>query len=321
MRAFRNQPVESLLTEWNLRFELIEAVPLDTIVQVDEVQARAVAHRAVPEDVEAYYEHMKNGAQFPPIVLREPKIMLDGNTRKAAAEKLGMQAFPAYIVRDIPNTEMARALSGAINQLGGRRLTGAEAQEIAVDMLYGEMKLPVNVVARYVGRSGAQITKWRKDAEVLNRAQRLGILDEVESISANQRQKLEGVQFDEPFRRIIDALAVSKPPASELTALVKDVGKVTSEQEAIDLVDTATTQWRPTGPGGDGRVIRNEKARRARMLIPQLLNLRPSDLFDESKADDDRKMWERLGEQVAAVLRAFEVHTAQSVMDWPRSTS
>src|SRR5262245_35464760 len=206
MRPIADPKVEALLRDWNLRFELLEAVEIESIVQVSEQQARAVAHRALPENVEAYYEHMKAGAQFPPIVLREPRIMLDGNTRIAAATKLGLQYFPAYIVHDIVTTEMARALSGSINQLGGQRLEADEAQEIAVEMLYGELRLSVEAVARYVGRSSSQITKWRKQAEVSKHAERLGIEDKVRSISTNSRGKLAAVQLDEPFRRLVDVV-------------------------------------------------------------------------------------------------------------------
>jgi ParB-like chromosome segregation protein Spo0J len=309
IRPTADPKVEGILHEWNLRFDLVEAVEIASIVQVPEQQARAVAHRALPENVDRYYEHMKNGAQFPPIVLREPRIMLDGNTRVAAATKLGMQYFPAYVVQDISTAEMARALSAAINQLNGVALTNIEAQEIALEMLYGELKFPVGTVARYVGRSGAQITRWRKQADVMKHAERLGITEQAQAISANQREKLAGVQFDEPFRRLVDVVASSKPPNTELTALVKDIEKATSEQDAISAVEAAAAQWRPTGP--TGRVVRNEKARRARMLIPQLLNLRAAELFDPEKAGDDRVMWEHLRDQVEDVLRAFVSHGAQ----------
>lgn len=310
IRPSTDSKVESLLRDWNLRFDLAEAVEIDTIVQVSEQQARAVAHRALPENVEQYYEQMKNGAQFPPIVLREPRIMLDGNTRIAAAKKLGLQFFPAYIVHDITTADMARALSAAINQTGGVRLTNTEAQDVALEMLYGDLKFPVQTVARYVGRSPAQINRWRKQTEVLKHAERLGITEQAKAISANQREKLAGVQFDEPFRRLVDVVAGSKPPNSELTTLIKEIEKATSEADAINLVESASVDWRPTGPAG--RVVRNEKARRARMLIPQLLHMRATDVFDPEKADEDRMMWENLRNQVEDVLRAFVTHGVQS---------
>jgi transposase-like protein len=310
MRAIADTKVETLLKEWNLRFDLIEAVPLDSIIHVPEQQARSVAHRALPENVESFYQHMKNGAQFPPMVLREPRILLDGNTREAAALKLGMQVFPCYVVHDIANDSMARALSGAINQLGGQRLSGDEAQELAVEMLYGELKLPVGEVARYVGRSATQITKWRRQTEVLNHAERLGIADQLKAISVNQRGKLADVQLDEPFRRLVEVIAGAKPPSGELTKVVREVESASSEADAIATIDAAAADWRPTGPSG--RVVRNEKARRARMVVPQLLNLRAAELFEPDKADEDLRMWERLREQVEEVLRAFALRASQT---------
>lgn len=310
IRPIEDPKVESILRDFNLRYDLLEAVEIATIATDDAQQARIVAHRAIPANVEQYYEQMKNGAQFPPIVLREPRILLDGNTRIQAATKLGLQYFPAYVVHDITTTDMARTLSGTINQMGGQRLSVEEAQDLAVDMMYGDLRLPVGAVARYVGRSASQITRWRKQAEVTKHAERLGVADALALISATQREKLADVQLDEPFRRLVELVAGSKPPNAELTAVVRDVEKATSEQDALTVVDAAAMRWRPTGPAG--RVIRNQKAQRARMVAGQLLKLRPADVFDPERAVDDRIMWERIRDHADDVLRAFITHGVQS---------
>lgn len=306
IRPSADPKVESILQEFNLRYELLEAVELSTIADEPAQQARAIVHRAIPENVEKYYEQMKAGAQFPPIVLREPRILLDGNTRRAAASKLGMQYFPAYVVHDITTGDMARALSGAINQTNGQPLTVEEAQEIAVEMMYGELRFSVQSVARYVGRSATQINRWRKQSDVKRHAERLGLDEQIGMISATQREKLADVQHDEPFRRLVEVVAGSKPPNAELTAVVKDVAAATSEASEIEVVDAAAQMWRPTGPAA--RVVRNRKAQQARMAAGQLLKMRPADVFDPERAVDDRIMWERLRDQADDVLRSFIAH-------------
>jgi hypothetical protein len=297
--------VESLFREWNLRFTLLR-VPLADIVNTTEQQARIVAHRAIPENVERYTEHMREGAPFPPIVLRSPRLLLDGNTRLAAATKLRLDEFPAYVVEDIASTDVARNLSGALNQLNGQPLTVEEAQAVAISMMTGDLSMTVNQVARYVGRSSTQVSRWRKSDEATRHASRLGIADAMGRVSHNQRERLADVQLDEPFRRLTELVADSKPGGTELNKLVRDVAKAASEAQAIELIDFAAADWHPTGP--DGRVVRNKKAQQARMNIGALLKLQPVDLYDPAKAVDDRIKWEALRDHIDLVLLQLAIH-------------
>jgi hypothetical protein len=313
IKPVRNPSVEALFRDWNLRFELLEAVPLDSIVQVPEQQARAVANRATRERVEEYMEGMKAGSPYPPLVLRgTERIMLDGNTRCEAAQGLDITHFPVYIVHDIATNGLALALSTAINQLNGDRLTEADAMHSALELLDGDLELPITKVAALVNRSPAQIRNWEAIHAATQHAERLGISEQFRSVHHGTRRKLAKVTLDEPFRRLVDLLSVVKNiPAKELTALIEEIGKASSEQDAAQLVTDAAQQWRPVGPGG--QVVRNRKAQHARMIVPQLLNVSPDDLFDAAKVGEDRAMYERLRQQVEAILAVYDRFGTESV--------
>jgi hypothetical protein len=304
-RPFHDPKVEHILTTWNLRFELVEAIEIASIARVDDQQARSVAHRATPELVAEYHEQMKAGAPFPPIVLRNPRLLLDGNTRLAAAEKLGLAYAPAYIVSDIATNEMARSVSGAINETNGVRLSEAEAYERAVEMMFGELKFPPEAVAFAVGRSAAQVRRYRRQALTAQRAERLGITEDLRAVQpASHREKIADIDWDEPFRRVVGAISGVKVPAGELAALLRDMDNAASEAAQIEMIETAAAQWRPTGP--THRIARNKKAQHMRMLIPQLLKVAPAELIDSDKIAEDRALWDRLRAQVDAVLTEFD---------------
>jgi hypothetical protein len=296
-----NPVVEALLRDWNLRFELLEAVPIESIVQVSEQQARAVANRATRERIEEYAEQMKAGAPFPPFVLREPRIQLDGNTRREAALLLDIQYFPAYIVSDITSNDLALALSTALNQLNGDRLTDGDAMHSAMRLLDGDLELPITKVAGLVGRSPTQIRHWQALQTATEHADRLGISEQFRSVRHDTRKKLAKVTLDEPFRRLVEVLStVKNVPARELNELIEEIGKASSEQVAARLVTDAAEVWRPVGP--DAQVARNRTAQHARMIIPQLLNMGPADVVDPARIEEDRELWEQLRVQVEAVL-------------------
>ena len=49
-------------------------------------------------------------------------------------------------------------------------------------------------------------------------------------------------------------------------------------------------------------------ARRARMVVPQLLNLKPLALLEPARLEDDRKLWAQLRAHCDEVLRVFAEH-------------
>ena len=90
----RDVRTESLLTTWKIPFRLDPEFALAKVKVSDIAQVREDAHRAPRRNVDEYAAQMSAGAKFPPIVLTEGGLLIvDGNTRLAAAQKNGHMSF------------------------------------------------------------------------------------------------------------------------------------------------------------------------------------------------------------------------------------
>lgn len=303
----RNMQVEAVLNGWNLQYELVE-FPLEQIRTDPTQQVRETTHIANPEVVEEYLTQHRNGAQFPAIVLRAPGIMLDGNTRTAMARKAGLTAFPAYVVQ-IPSGDLAQALGAQLNQMGGVRLTSSEAYEAAINMMTN-LKFTDAQVGAAVGRSGQQVRQWRQTLEAAAHAQRVGI--DIGKVPTSQHKVLARIVQDAPFKHAVDLAATRKVPYSELERIVKEVESATSEAEAIAVVDRARIDLRPTGPGGNAVAV-NAKAKRMRMVLPQVLNIAPLDVYEPARAAQDRLTWMQVRAVCDAMIGMYDQMAADAL--------
>ena len=120
--------------------------------------------------VERYTLMMRNGAKFPPIVVAtNDKSVIDGNTRIAAARRLGYETIAAYVVKPA-YASTARRIGAALNQLSGATLTDEELQAVARDFL--EDQVPDGEIARRLGRTPEWARKFRRREEFTARAGR-----------------------------------------------------------------------------------------------------------------------------------------------------
>jgi ParB-like chromosome segregation protein Spo0J len=304
----RDARIEALWLSWNIPYELKE-FELAEIRTLDGAQVRDLGHIAPSEGVEEYATQMKAGAAFPPIVVMKPNILIDGNTRLAAAHHLKLETFPAYVI-DVPTIDFAKAVAGALNQLNGRRLTSSEAHGVAMTMLR-ELKFTDEQVAANVGRSAQMVRTWRLQAETENRGKRLGLGEPLEQVSQNQRVRLASISHDAPFGELLKLVSEVKVPNAELNRVVKEVKKAPSDADALEVVAKARREWKQIGPEPRSAQV-NKTARRARMVIPQLLNMNPVDVFDPERVEEDRAMWDKLRQLTEAVAKVFEARqTAQ----------
>lgn len=296
---------EALFRAWNVHYRL-ELVSIDDITVDGGQQVRDLANIADQEQVKQYATQERNGAKFPPIVLRNPHLLIDGNTRLEAARKNGRTEIAAYVL-ELHSAAMARSIAGALNQMGGRRLTEDEAK-LAAQTMMTDLGFTTEQVARHVGYSTTQVGAWRRQGEAKAHAAKLDLMDEIEKIAGTIQGYLSRITQDQPFRDLVTFLADTKVTAAEVSAVVKEVEAAGSEDDAITIVDDARRRWRPAGP--NNTVIANKPAGRARMTIPQLLHLNPSDVVDLSDRDRairDREAWQQLREHAGRVLQAFDV--------------
>jgi hypothetical protein len=309
----RSTAAEALFISWNIPFQLVELAITDVHV-IKDAQVRNVENVAPTESVESYANQIRAGAEFPPIVVREGGILVDGYTRTQGHRRAGRTAIWAYVIK-VPSNDMAKAVAGALNQMGGQRLSAAEAQQNALVMLE-ELGFTDDQVAMYLGRTGQQVRNWRRQAETTARADRLGLVKEINRVSANMRDQIASVTHDEPFAATVRLVSDIKPNKTELTALIKGIKEATSDAAALELINHTRADWTPQGPEPRSVQI-NTKARQARRVIPQLLHMPPVEVFDPDKADADLEMWEKLAAHVTQVVGILRLRREELVTTTP----
>ena len=262
---------EAKLIEWNITYEYVAEYPIADVKVVDSTQIRSAEHRVSQDQADEYAAQMKNGAIFPPIVLTDSDILLDGNTRLEASRKNRRTTVPAFKCK-FPNMLLARAFAGALNQQGGRRLTKEEANQAATDLM--RFHYSDEAIARELGYSRTQINNWRKEEECAERAKRTLVAEKLDHVKKADQWKLAQIDLDAPFAAAVELVADVKPGPRELSALVKDVRAASSEAEQLQVVAQHRGTLIPTGPPPHHHVPMPEQMKAAKRTLPQLVKLR-----------------------------------------------
>ena len=300
MHAVNHEPFERKFELHNVKYELIEDVTLDSMEKRETAQVRRHSPIAPPHQVERYRLAMSAGQSFPPVVLWGD-IILDGNTRIAAARKQGLTSLPAYRVQ-CRNERQAVILAAALNQMNGRPLTDEEARESAELMMDDGMK--DEYIAREVQINAAKVRRWRKERETVARAERVGVADELGNLSASQRQKLAGITHERPFAETVKALAERSPSADQFRELVAAVSSATSDDAAVDVIRDAVDDWEPVGKYPKGQAG-HSSARDANKSIGALVKHDAAYWVDMAVADEQLPKWERLHALAGQVIDEY----------------
>lgn len=267
----RDTRIEALLTEWNLPWDLDQAYPLARLKIENAVQIRVPENRAPSKTVEQYITHMRHGAIFPPIVIGMNALLVDGNTRVLACEKLGRRTFPAYKVK-FPHLGLAKILAAALNQLGGDRLTEAEIV-IAAEAMMRE-GFADEAIARVLGRSASHIRNLRRSRLFDETVTRLGLTEVAAQVPIPIQRALTGIQHDQPFEAALRAVATAKPAAKAVTKLLEGIEKTRSDADALALITTEHEKWGPvSGPPPKQQSATRSHGKQAFALIQKLLAL------------------------------------------------
>ena len=163
---YRDMRIEGLLREWNLDFDFDAEYPLRKIDVQTDTQVRLPEHRAPRDTVEEFTTQMRgqlahDRISFPPLVLTHNGRLIDGNTRKQAAEQNGLETFHVYLVK-LPRADFGPMIGAALNQMGGKRLTAEESFAAAEKMMregYAD-----EAIARTLGRSTQMVRNYRTRA-------------------------------------------------------------------------------------------------------------------------------------------------------------
>ena len=301
---FHYLPFVAKLREWNLSSEIVPEFEIDKIRRDPTVQVRSGQHIAPKDRVDEYTQQMRNGAQFPPILLYKPDILIDGNTRIAAAKRVGRKTFPAIIV-NARRPEMGKILAASVNQMGGERLTSEEAHEAAQLMM--QEGYPDPAIARELGRDMTQVRRWRAERDVREHAERLGLTEAVNRIPATALRTLIAVPHDEPFADLAKLFSDVRPTVNEAKEMVTKVAQAPSDADALKVIETLREELAPEGPPPH-RANVNREVNLARAAIGNLLKFdgRALAALDPAKRDEDLERWTKLEgvvRQVLATLR------------------
>lgn len=300
MAALKHEPFERKFELHGIRWELIDAFSLDAMKKRDSIQVRSHSPIAPIDQVNRYVMAMQSGQDFPPVVLWGD-LIIDGNTRIAAARRLGLTHFPAYRVQ-CKNERVAIILGAALNQINGRPLTDTEARESALLMMddgYSD-----EYIAREVQIHAGKVRRWRREEDTSRRAEKLGIEDQVSKLSGNRRQKLSTVTHEAPFVELISALNEREPSGDQFNAVIDSVMKAPSDEAAVEIVRTQVEDWEPLGKFRPGKVGAST-AKRANAPIASLLKNSASFYVDMTLADEQIPKWERLQDLVENVLSEY----------------
>lgn len=264
----RGLAIEAKLAEWNLKYTYEPAVPIESIKVVSSTQVRAVEHRVDKQQEEQYAEQARNGAVFPPIVLMG-NVLVDGSTRLGGFKMLKRTTIPAYVV-NFPNSVLAVAFAGAMNQMNGRRLAPEEAHQAAMGLLgFGHTE---ESVARELGYSRSVITNWRNERTFDEKASRCGITPLIPKVTRSDKWKLAKVAHDPQFAAATQLVAEVRPKNAQVKELVEDIAKATTDADALLVVEAKRAEWQPSGPPPHRVAVPKEMAQ-ARRVLPQLVNL------------------------------------------------
>lgn len=297
---------ELKLRDWHLEYDYVEDFDLDEARIADWAQVRDEASLSDKTTLEEFRTQMREGATYPPIVIMAPDVLIDGNHRYRAARSLRWPTFPAFIAQ-FQTVDMAKAFSGAMNQLNGRRLSNEEAFRDALVMF--EMGLGDEAVARELGRGRAAVRQMRGRKDFEQRVEILGLQDKAEQIRQPQQAKMAAITHNPVFARAVEIAAETGGKPKIIDELVHTAKQAASDSEAIDALESLHTTMAAAGPP-PVRVALPAEVRTARMQLGGLLKheTTPIKLLDQATPEDRAKsvdQWRRLRDMTNVVLDLY----------------
>lgn len=295
--------IEYKLREWSIPYDYVEEFTLADVRYVDWTQARDSEHVNDKEATAEFRVQMAGGAVFPPIVLMHPNVLVDGNTRSAAAKGLHRKTFPAFVAQ-FPRADLAKAFAAAINQLGGRRLTSDEAHTAALTMM--AMGMADEAVAREIGRSVEMVRRMRRSKEYDERAQTLNLA--ALPVTESDKVKLARIAHNPVFAEAVQLVAETRPSAKDVSEIVATAEAARDDTEGIAAIRQLRADLKPAGPP-PVKITLPQERRTARMGLGQLLSItaNPTLLLetDPEARQHSVDQWTRLRDLADRVLKLY----------------
>jgi hypothetical protein len=162
-------------------------------------------------------------------------------------------------------------------------------------------------IAQVTGKASWQVKNWRAEQQAAEHAQRTGA--SLEMVPKTQYKTLAKVVQDAPFAAAVKLAGSRRLPNKVVRQLVDDISNAPSEQDALETIETYAID-NPGGGPDRTVVVTNQKARRMRMVLPQVINMRPpEELYEAEKASEDEKMWREVRRVAEGQISYYEQMT------------
>lgn len=225
---------ESVLSSLKVKFEYVAEFPLSKLVLDQETQVRFEDNQATGPEVKRYWDLLKGGAEFPPIVIMKNGRVIDGNTRWAAFDRQHTSRIPAYIC-EITSPALAKRIGAELNTVHGRRM---EKAELASWLSSGNGSVGEEDALRITGWSATTVKRVR-DAQLFEaRRTKLGV-SLTSSLPDTVKQALNKVTDPEAFRQLTLLADEAGLKKSEINQVSKQVNEaaLTDAAAARRLID------------------------------------------------------------------------------------
>jgi hypothetical protein len=298
--------VEDRLRSRHIAFTFEPNLRIDSIVDAEGNQVRLIEHRAPVEMVARFAEQMKAGAAFPAIVVNDRGELIDGNTRRLAALKVGKDTISAYICSDVSALQ-ARSLSVELNQCHGLSMTEPEIRAFVSGAIDEGQTLDTKTFARMTGIAESKLSRWMSQATFQQRAAKCGIAQtQVASLTDGSQVALHSVRLAPVLKELTALAADARVSVSDLRALVVKTNAAQSETDALAIIAAERQERGPDiRAAANGFLAKKSQGRRSAMHIGALLRLGVDDLLDvapdkqQETVDRLRRLQERIGHAVS----------------------
>lgn len=277
-----SQQIEQMLKARSIDYDFEPNVRIAEISNADGYQVRLVQHRAPKDQVAKYSVAMKNGANFPAIVLNDRLERIDGNTRLEARTKNGDETIAAYICNGLTPLQ-ARSLSVELNQSNGQAMKEEEIRNFVDGAVAEGQHADLRMLSRMTGIPDGKIARWVAESQFVARAGREGVAAvHISILPTSTRAALQATRLAAVFRALTKLAAEAKMPAAAVKKLVAQANAASSETDALAIVDAERSaridEIRAVGSGFLPRD--NRRSRGSAQHIGGLMRFHAEDLLD-----------------------------------------
>ena len=232
------------------------------------------------------YTMLRDELTMPPVVFTADNMLLDGNTRTRAAEKLGWLTFPAFTL-NFSYDNQAQAildqfleLAAILNLTHGDNLDRPNTENIIARLLKDDTS--ATDLARRLGVSKTTIQNVQYARLARLRAERLGVAFEADHVSRTHLSNLGRLDdrfTDDVYEALVNLTVKGKLGTTDQMAVIRQVNAETPVPGKLALIEAELT-----GRDGivHGRAIKPSPAAQLRQALGKVNAGDPGDQVESN---------------------------------------